>query len=332
MVRSLLAAACLTAVAADPVDDAFAAFKHQFGKTYNDPEEEFSRKNTFKDNWEWIQAFNAAGQKWRTGVNQFADLTVAEWSATYKGATPPEYRAEDLPYLGELEEQAELASSIDWTRRGAVTPVKDQGQCGSCWSFSTTGAAEGAHQIASGRLVSLAEQQLVDCDTHLGDAGCNGGWPYNALTYLSRQGACNENSYPYRATGGSCKRNSCSVALNAGVVTGYHSVGQTDNALMSALNNRPVSITVNAEGSDFQFYKTGVMTTACTGNIDHAVLATGYGTWTDGTPYWRVKNSWSSTWGDAGYFNMMRGNGQLGSLCVFQYAGVTAKISSAVTV
>jgi len=316
---------------ADPVDEAFDAFKVQFGKDYNS-EDEATRKGIFSDNFAKIAAHNAAGLTTQLAVNQFADLTEAEWSATYKGATPPEARAEDLPFLGQVEEQAELASSIDWVSQGAVTPIKDQGQCGSCWSFSTTGAAEGSNQVASGRLVSLAEQQLVDCDTATGNQGCSGGWPYNALTYLHKNGACNENSYPYRATDGSCKQSSCSFALNSGVIAGYQNVGQTDSAFMSALNGRPVSITVNAAGYAFQLYTSGVMTTACQGQIDHAVLATGYGTASDGTAYYRVKNSWGTTWGDRGYFNMARNNGQYGSLCVLQYPPVVASISSSVSV
>jgi len=316
---------------ATPTDDAWEAFKLQFPKSYNSESEEAQHKATFAENFARIAEHNNAGKKFSLGVNQFADLTEAEWTATYKGAKRPEGK-EEIPNLGLVGEEVELADSVDWVSRGAVTPIKDQGQCGSCWSFSATGATEGTYQIASGNLVSLAEQQIVDCDTTDGNEGCNGGWPYAAVTYLSRYGACQESSYPYRATDGSCAISSCTMALQPGVVSGYNNVAQTENGLMSALMSSPVSVTINAEGYAFQLYSQGVMTTACSGYTDHAVLAVGYATDTDGTPYWRVKNSWGTTWGMAGYFNMERGNGAQGSLCILQDAPVVPQISASISV
>merc|ERR1719183_1930448 len=333
----LVFAATLNAVASDvPTDEAWEAFKIQFPKSYNSEDEETQRKEVFAENFARITEHNKAGvEKYSLGVNQFADLTTAEWSATYNKAVPPasvDDSKDDLPYLGQVEEKLELADSIDWVSRGAVTPVKNQGQCGSCWRFSTTGAMEGAYQVATAKLVSLAEQQLVDCDRSDGNQGCSGGWPYMAMTYASKNGACLESSYPYTATDGYCRQSSCTLGLTPGTVTGYMHVGQTTSALMSALNGQPVSVTVNAGEIGFQFYSNGVINHGCSGSINHAVLATGYGTDTDGTPYWRVKNSWGATWGDAGYFNLERGVGSQGDACILQEPPAVATIAGSISV
>jgi C1A family cysteine protease len=333
--NSLVFAATLTAVASDaPADEAWEAFKSQFGKSYNSEDEEAQRKEVFVENFAQISEHNKAGTaKYSLGVNQFADLTNSEWSATYNGAVPPstvDDSNDDLPYLGQVEEQPELADSIDWVSRGAVTPVKNQGHCGSCWSFSTTGAMEGSYQVATSQLLSLAEQQLVDCDRS--NSGCSGGWPYMAMTYASRNGACLESSYPYTARGGSCHASSCTMGLKPGTVSGYMHVGQTTSALLSALNSQPVSVTVDAGEIAFQFYSNGVINHGCYGQINHAVLATGYGTSADGTKYWRIKNSWGASWGESGYFNLERGVGSQGDACILQEPPAVAKIAGSISV
>jgi len=203
-----------------------------------------------------------------------------------------------------------LPSSVDWTTEGAVTGVKNQGQCGSCWSFSATGALEGAYEIATGTLVSISEQQLVDCSTK--NSGCSGGLMDYAFEYMESNDMCTEASYSYTGSAGSCEATSCSTGIKAGTVTGYYDVeADSEEALMEAVSQQPVSVAIEADQSAFQLYSSGVLTATCGTNLDHGVLVVGYGE-LDGTKYWKVKNSWGSSWGLDGYVLIERGAGSAG--------------------
>lgn len=224
-----------------------------------------------------------------------------------------------------------VPASVDWVKNGAVTPVKDQGQCGSCWSFSTTGALEGAYFIARGILDSFSEQQLVDCDNRKNggkDMGCNGGLMDNAFAWIEKNGGlCTEAAYPYTSgttkTAGTCET-TCSVVSNSKITKYMDVSASSDSAMMAALAQQPVSIAIEADQKDFQLYKSGVFTGACGTQLDHGVLAVGYGS-LNGVDYYLVKNSWGTTWGDKGYIMLGRGSqynsgsGQCGMLMQGSY-------------
>merc|ERR1711964_658012 len=266
--------------ATNPVDYAkkWSDFKKAHGKTYSSAVEEEQRFRIFKVNVDYINSMNSKNKGFQLGVTPFADLTADEFAASHFGIAKPAASWGSLPKLGNHTYSGEeLAASIDWTTKGAVTPVKNQGQCGSCWSFSTTGSLEGAFEIASGKLVSFSEQQFVDCDKV--DQGCNGGLMDNAFEFAEKNAICTETSYPYKAVGGSCKASSCTVGIPKGGVTGFKDVSaDSEQALMSAVNQQPVSIAIEADKSVFQLYSSGVLSGTCGTKLDHGVLAVGYGT------------------------------------------------------
>jgi len=301
----------------------------KFSKVYETVEETERRFTAFVENVAIIEKENAKGNSYKLGINEFADLTAEEFKQQYYGYKPPAQKWGDVPYLGTHEYNANesLASSVDWTQKGKVTPVKNQGQCGSCWAFSTTGSLEGAYAIATGNLVSFSEQQLVDCAKSYGEQGCNGGEMDSAFQYAQKNGLDTEASYPYKAVQGTCQTSSGKVGLPAGAVTGFKDVQHNTQALMSAVALGPVSIAIEADKSVFQLYHSGVLSSACGTTLDHGVLVVGYGT-ESGQDYWLVKNSWGATWGLSGYIKLLRGKnaqGECGILMQPSYPLVSAK-------
>jgi hypothetical protein len=203
--------------------------------------------------------------------------------------------------------------SVDWVSKGAVTPVKNQAHCGSCWAFSTTGALEGQIFVKHGVLESLSEEELVQCDKT--DHGCKGGAMDNGFDFVQRTGGlASEQQYPYTTATGAGMTGECVSAKKTPVakytsgVTGHHDVTpNSETALKEAVSAQPVSVAVEADKQVFQFYKSGVIKSSagCGTKLDHGVLAVGYGT-EEGTMYWKIKNSWGPTWGDEGYLKIER--------------------------
>jgi len=270
----------------------------------------------FADNEDLIEQTNAKGLTYKLGHNKFSHLSFEEFKvAVGLGLAKPE-TLEGPRNIHEANNATVLSDSVDWVSAGAVTGVKDQGQCGSCWSFSTTGALEGAYKLKTNNLKSFSEQNLVDCDNfrHGGtDLGCNGGLMDSAFSWTKKNGGlCSEEDYPYVSgttkTSGTCTQGT-SCTLDANVAPSSYTDVQksSDAAMMAALNQQPVSIAIQADQSAFQLYKSGVFTGTCGTSLDHGVLAVGYGTM-DGEDYYKVKNSWGFSWGMDGYILLGRGD------------------------
>lgn len=314
---ALLAAPALAAPPAtgSPIHDLekeFEKFMSDFGKAYHGVEKEL-RKAVFISNFQFVHAENAKGHAYTLGINKFADMTSDEFAMTRMGFRAPRKPWGGLSSMGKhVRRNLTLPDSVDWREQGAVTDVKNQGQCGSCWSFSTTGSLEGAWQIASGTLASLSEQQFVDCAASFGNNGCHGGLMDNAFKYAEQTAICTEDSYPYQAAVGTCQESKCTEAISQGAVQGFKDVTADDeDALLDAVAQQPVSIAIEADKRAFQLYKSGVLSSDCGDSLDHGVLVVGYGE-QDGQKYWIVKNSWGPSWGLDGYILLLRGQGGSG--------------------
>lgn len=286
----------------------FKIFRNLFQKEYRTIDEEVTRFRIFRENLRMIESHNLdVGQNFTMGVNQFTDLTPEEFKDKYVGGSKKNLGSFGCKSFSSNAFGA--PASIDWTTKGVVNPVRDQGQCGSCWAFATTANAESVWAISTGKLLDLSEEYLVDCATGVGyfNMGCNGGQPDSALKYMINNGQCSEVSYPY--TSGVTKTTGpCQKCTSAGVkFSSCSDVTPKDQvALKGAVAIGPVVIAIEADTRYFQSYSSGILDSAsCGTTLDHAVEIIGYGT-ENGIDYWKVRNSWSSSWGENGYVRIKK--------------------------
>ncbi|XP_020575303.1 zingipain-2-like [Phalaenopsis equestris] len=279
----------------------------QHKRVYRSAAEKARRFSIFKANVEYIESANAKpDRKYRLAVNRFADLTNEEFGSTLNAYLERSLRRnyETFRY-GNV---TDVPDEMDWRRLDAVTPIKSQESCGSCWAFSAVAATEGINKIKTGNLISLSEQELIDCDVNGRDHGCRGGTTNGAFSFIVKNGGITmDTNYPYAAVDGTCDKEKAATYNAAATIRGYESVpSNSELSLMKAAANQPVSVLIDASGMDFAFYSGGVFMGVCGTHLNHAVTVVGYGTDYDGTSYWLVKNSWGKHWGEEGYMRMQR--------------------------
>ena len=316
----LIGVVCMTAAqlsSTSPIVSLIQAEENEFknyisvhSKSYESESEFENRFRIFRDNMAFIRKQNSQKSTITLGPNKFTDLTPAEFKSKYLS---PKNAFDTEPASEEAELNLELPAQVDWRTKGAVTPIKDQGQCGSCWAFSATGGIESAWIIAGHGMVSLSEQQLVDCAQTYGNHGCQGGFYRNAYNYvIANKGLTTESNYPYLAKDSTCNKSKASQ-VSASISSKYNVPANNPTALQAAVAQQPTSVSVEADQAIWQSYHSGVVTSGCGTNLDHDILAVGYDT-TGSTPFWIVKNSWGVSWGLSGYIQIAitTGNGVCG--------------------
>ncbi|XP_060755035.1 pro-cathepsin H [Neoarius graeffei] len=315
---ALLGWVCASALVTEHDEYIFKTWMSEHNKHYG-LDEYYQRLQIFLENKKKIDTHNAGNHKFRLGLNQFSDMTFAEFKKFYLLKEPQECNATKGNHLKGV---GLYPDSIDWRKKGNyVTEVKNQGACGSCWTFSTTGCLESVTAITTGKLPLLSEQQLVDCAGAFNNHGCNGGLPSQAFEYIMyNKGLMTENDYPYIGADRPCKYNpqlAAAFVKDVVNITKYDEMGIVD--AVARLN--PVSIAFEVL-PEFMHYESGVYSsTEChntTETVNHAVLAVGYAE-ENGTPYWIVKNSWGTSWGIDGYFYIERGSNMCGLAACASY-------------
>ncbi|CAN1298036.1 Senescence-specific cysteine protease SAG39 [Linum perenne] len=257
------------------MNERFEAWIAKNGRVYEDAGDKARRFKIFKKNVGFVNHFNKFGNStYKLAVNQYADLTNKEFMAAKTVGPSSSFKYENA---------SSVPDTMDWRTKGAVNPIKDQGQCGGCWAFSAVAAVEGLMKISTGKLVSLSEQELIDCDKTTNDQGCNGGFMDDAFQYVQSKGLTTESNYPYTAADGTC--NTIKANPSSAKINGYEDVPANDEkSLLKAAANQPISVAIDASGSAFQFYSSGVFTGDCGTNLDHG----------------------GDSWGDNGYIKMQR--------------------------
>ena len=293
----------------------FLNFQKKYDKNYNSLEQFEARFEIFRDNLQTIVYHNLENKyNFTLEVNHFSDLTPEEFKKYYTNSLLESNRYGCESFSSDKFDS--LPSSIDWRKKDAVTAVKDQGQCGSCWAFSSTAATEGAWAIATGNLVDLSEQELVDCASgfNYGSHGCSGGQMDGGFKFVIENGLCKATDYPYISgttkTEDTCKSSKCLSDVEKSTATCMDVMVNNERVLKTAVSQQPVAVAIEADTRYFQFYSGGILdSTDCGTKLDHGVLIAGYGE-ENGKPYWLVKNSWSSNWGEEGYVKIGRSDSE----------------------
>ncbi|KAL5575267.1 hypothetical protein UlMin_016966 [Ulmus minor] len=287
------------------------------GRTYKNDAEKEMRLKIFMENAEFVEKFNSKNSSHTFELstqNEFADMTNEEFSQSYASG---KYNSSNLLNQAARANQSfsledaggSIPTSIDWRAKGAVTPIRQQGVCGSCWAFSAAAAVEGITKIKTGKLFSLSTEQLVDCVSSPITDGCIRGMAEDAFEYIIQNGGItSENNYPYQGNKAGCDRNRASQRVAK--INGYQYLPQNnERAMLQAVSKQPVVAHVDTRGQQFQFYKGGIFNGNCGTSVDHVVLIVGYGRTSDGWDYWLLKNSWGSQWGENGYMRIQRNAG-----------------------
>jgi hypothetical protein len=303
---------------------AFYEWSHEHSKKYTTGEAYAQAYDNFAGNEAYINEHNAKDSSYTLGHNSFSDMAYDEFAEVMglgervvaiesaelnigllRGGTPAS--GEKVHFFCDAECASDLPDEVDWVTKGAVTSVKNQESCGSCWTFSAAGALEGAYAIAGHRLTDFSEQNIVDCDTTGQDSGCNGGLMDSAFEWIQDNGGlCTEDAYPYDAVQGQCVSADCQTVRGSAVTKVTDVQPYSAPSLRAAVAKQPVAVAIEADQRDFQLYSSGVMSGSCGQMLDHGVLLVGYGTDEDsGDAFWKVKNSWGDTWGEAGYIRLL---------------------------
>jgi len=272
----------------------FETFKVKYNKVYSSDSEEAFRFAVYAANMKDAAEHNAKGTETFTkGETVFTDMTKEEFKNIYLGFK------QEAKEVTEVNETYEFVGSVNWVTKGDVQKVKNQGQCGSCWAFSTVAACESWDAISQGTLGDFSEQQLVDCSGSYGNNGCSGGLMDNGFKYFIANGICTESSYPYQGVDGTCQASSCTKS--GFTITSYSDVSAgSTSALKSRCDKQPVAIACDA--SQWSSYTGGIFSN-CGTSLDHGILLAGYT-----SSYWLVKNSWGASWGENGYIRLAPGN------------------------
>jgi len=288
----------------------FEKYAIEYSKIYDTTQEYNKREAIFCENLHHIEKHNTNENNWKMGVTEFADLTQEEFSERHNTMLTIETKRIDIRNINGNAHVTNSNKTVNW---GVfMPPVKNQGKCGSCYSFGALTSIEARINIETGKKIILSEGEIIDCSYMMGNLRCNGGMPDRVFRYVKYYGVCPLKDYPYSIPFETCK--DCPDEDKVRIKTWVNVESGSEKALEKALDSGPVAIAIDAGSMNFQFYKSGVFDN-CGTQLNHAVTLFGYGIEEDGTKYWLVRNSWGESWGDGGNFKLKRGVGSVAGTC-----------------